>query len=430
MRCRTPWGRACTLARTARLAGAAARRAIVRLSRGPACMRSVPFMSARSRSARGSGRPAPGDGATGAVPIRSSMPHRAGPGGGRPPAPGSSRKGVRYRPCRVGRPAAQGAPGADGADTGRRLHVGVWEPRSARARWQRGSTTFGGRVGLAGVLLTFAVLASLQALTIYPFHPPDEMSHVGYALEISRGDLPTIETPIPGGEIPLLQHQLNNRRPANRTIWTANHPPLYYLRRGRAAAARRGARPPAGRDPGRPAGHRRDQPGRAGAGGAAGPGAGAGPTGAVGRGRRAGGARAGAGADLRAGLQRRADVHPDHRRAAADRPGAAPGGRRRGGVALLAAARRRGRAHPGHRADRGRGRRGRRARRGAAARPPAGAGRVLLAAAAGGAVAVTAAAAAGWFYLRNRRAVRQRHRDRGAAGRSSPAPPGARSRRP
>ena len=83
--------------------------------------------------------------------------------------------------------------------------------------------------GLAGVLLTFAVLATLQALTIYPFHPPDEVSHVGYALEVSHGTLPTIETPIPGHETPLMQHKVNNSRPANRTIWTANHPPLYYL---------------------------------------------------------------------------------------------------------------------------------------------------------------------------------------------------------
>jgi hypothetical protein len=84
-------------------------------------------------------------------------------------------------------------------------------------------------VGLAGVLLTFAVLASLQAMTIYPFHPPDEVSHIGHALTVSRGDLPTIDTPSPKGEIPLLEHQLKNRRPANRTLWTANHPPLYYL---------------------------------------------------------------------------------------------------------------------------------------------------------------------------------------------------------
>jgi hypothetical protein len=84
-------------------------------------------------------------------------------------------------------------------------------------------------VGLAGALLTFAVLATLQAFTIHPFHPPDEMSHVGYALGVGHGNLPTIETPIPGGEIPLLQHKVNNSRPANRTIWTANHPPLYYV---------------------------------------------------------------------------------------------------------------------------------------------------------------------------------------------------------
>ena len=98
-----------------------------------------------------------------------------------------------------------------------------------RARWQSRRRRSVVGVGLAGVLLTFAVLASLQAMTIYPFHPPDEVSHVGYALTVSRGDLPTIETPTPGDEIPLLKHHLKNRRPANRTIWTANHPPLFYL---------------------------------------------------------------------------------------------------------------------------------------------------------------------------------------------------------
>lgn len=84
-------------------------------------------------------------------------------------------------------------------------------------------------VGVAGVLLSFAVLATLQVFTVHPFHPPDEMSHVGYALQVARGDLPTIETPIPTGDIPLLEHKVANSRPANRTIWTANHPPLYYL---------------------------------------------------------------------------------------------------------------------------------------------------------------------------------------------------------
>ena len=98
--------------------------------------------------------------------------------------------------------------------------------RARRQGWPRRSVV---GVGLAGVLLTFAVLASLQAFTIYPFHPPDEISHVGYALAVSHGDLPTVETPIPGHEIPLLQHRVNNVRPANKTIWTANHPPLYYL---------------------------------------------------------------------------------------------------------------------------------------------------------------------------------------------------------
>jgi 4-amino-4-deoxy-L-arabinose transferase-like glycosyltransferase len=98
-----------------------------------------------------------------------------------------------------------------------------------RGRWWHGPDRSVVGVGLAGVLLTFGVLASLQALTIPPFHPHDEVSHVGYALAVSRGELPTIDSPIPGGETPILQRQLTNRRPANRTIWTANHPPLYYV---------------------------------------------------------------------------------------------------------------------------------------------------------------------------------------------------------
>ena len=58
---------------------------------------------------------------------------------------------------------------------------------AAAARRARSRQTLGGRSRPAGVLLTFAVLATLQALTIYPFHPPDEVSHVGYALEVSHG---------------------------------------------------------------------------------------------------------------------------------------------------------------------------------------------------------------------------------------------------
>ena len=58
-------------------------------------------------------------------------------------------------------------------------------------RAQRPRRSMVGR-GLAGVMFSFAVLATLQALTIHPFHPPDEMSHVGYALEVGNGRLPTI----------------------------------------------------------------------------------------------------------------------------------------------------------------------------------------------------------------------------------------------
>jgi hypothetical protein len=104
---------------------------------------------------------------------------------------------------------------------------GVGSLGRARVLGRRRRTAVG--VGLAGVLLTFAVLAILQAVTIHPYHPPDEMSHVGYALEVGRGDLPTIETPIPTTGDPLLRGKVRNSKPANRTVWTANHPPLYYL---------------------------------------------------------------------------------------------------------------------------------------------------------------------------------------------------------
>jgi hypothetical protein len=100
---------------------------------------------------------------------------------------------------------------------------------------QRGRPARGGSrrwvvgVGVGGVLVMFAVLAGLQALTIFPFHPVDEPSHVGYALELSHGRLPTIDTPIPGEDIPRLQRKVQNSLPENRTVWTANHPPLYYV---------------------------------------------------------------------------------------------------------------------------------------------------------------------------------------------------------
>ncbi len=278
--------------------------------------------------------------------------------------------------------------------------VGTVALARARSLGRRRRTTVG--IGLAGVLLTFAVLATLQAFTIHPFHPPDEMSHVGYALDISHGDLPTIETPIPGADVPLLAHRVANSRPANRTIWTANHPPLYYL--VAAVPLRIGValdRPLGGVRAARLvtigislAGlalvvllARELVPGR--------------PELWVGR-RRAGRAAAGAGAHLRGGLQRRAGLHADRRRPGAGHPAAAVGADAAAAGAARGA-RGRGRADPGQRAGRGRGGRGRHGGRAVwrhADRP--GRTRACGRPAPAAAVALAAVAAAGWFYVRNR----------------------------
>jgi hypothetical protein len=77
------------------------------------------------------------------------------------------------------------------------------------------------RLGLAGVVLAFVTLATLQALTVRPFLPADERAHTGYALLVGRGELPTLSTPTPPlpGPPPFGQRL---------RVYTANHPPLYY----------------------------------------------------------------------------------------------------------------------------------------------------------------------------------------------------------
>jgi hypothetical protein len=85
------------------------------------------------------------------------------------------------------------------------------------------------RVGVGGAVLAFVMLATLYALTIPTYRPPDESSHVAYARELSHGRLPTIETPIRVDGDPRLARVLRSRAAPHRTIWTANHPPLYYV---------------------------------------------------------------------------------------------------------------------------------------------------------------------------------------------------------
>lgn len=79
-------------------------------------------------------------------------------------------------------------------------------------------------IGLAGVMTAFVGLGSLYAFTVPRFLPADETAHVGYALALSRGELPALDSKVPD-EVPGMPLYF----PLRREIYTANHPPLYYL---------------------------------------------------------------------------------------------------------------------------------------------------------------------------------------------------------
>jgi hypothetical protein len=87
----------------------------------------------------------------------------------------------------------------------------------------------GVRLGVAGAVLAFVALAAAQTWTIPAYQPQDEAAHVGYALVVGGGRLPTIDTPIPSDGSPRLAAKLAHSAPPNRQVWTANHPPLFYL---------------------------------------------------------------------------------------------------------------------------------------------------------------------------------------------------------
>ena len=83
------------------------------------------------------------------------------------------------------------------------------------------------RLGVGGAVLAFVMLAGLW-MSVPVYRPPDEGSHVAYARELSHGRLPRINTAIDGSGDLRLSQELSTRDATHRTIWTANHPPLYY----------------------------------------------------------------------------------------------------------------------------------------------------------------------------------------------------------
>lgn len=114
-------------------------------------------------------------------------------------------------------PSRPAAPTTDGVPAARR------EPTTARRR-ERDLVW----LGVVGAILSFMMLALLHVYATPTYQPPDEASHVGYAQELSHGRLPTLETPISTDGDSRLRRLLSGRNAPRRTIWTANHPPLYY----------------------------------------------------------------------------------------------------------------------------------------------------------------------------------------------------------
>ena len=84
------------------------------------------------------------------------------------------------------------------------------------------------QLGVAISITLFVLLSGLHALSVPLYEPPDEASHVGYAVELLHGRLPVITDRIRADGVPGMQAELAGRDPVRKTVWTANHPPLWY----------------------------------------------------------------------------------------------------------------------------------------------------------------------------------------------------------
>ena len=85
-------------------------------------------------------------------------------------------------------------------------------------------------VGVVGIIVMYLAIGSLFALSQTPFVGADEKAHLGYAHVVADGSLPTIDQlqPVPVDARQWMGEWVSTTPFANRTIWVANHPPLYY----------------------------------------------------------------------------------------------------------------------------------------------------------------------------------------------------------
>ncbi|HYN33859.1 MAG TPA: hypothetical protein VES40_14640 [Ilumatobacteraceae bacterium] len=86
-------------------------------------------------------------------------------------------------------------------------------------------------IGVVGIIIMYLAIGSLFALEQPPFIGADEKAHLGYAHVVADGSLPTIDQlqPVPIWARQWMGEWVSTTPFANRTIWVANHPPLYYV---------------------------------------------------------------------------------------------------------------------------------------------------------------------------------------------------------
>ena len=101
-------------------------------------------------------------------------------------------------------------------------------PTSARTR----ARTLGiERGGLVAVLVAFFAASLLFALQMEPFYGPDESAHLGYAHAVASWRLPEITDAVdpPTDASDWRATIANAADREHRSVWVANHPPLFYV---------------------------------------------------------------------------------------------------------------------------------------------------------------------------------------------------------